>query len=75
MKEVRIKFAASVYIKGETMQEIREKWENCTLLPSDGTEDGDVFYEYDERLLVEDAETCKDVSKEFDNYENIMYEV
>lgn len=74
-REVRIKFSASVYIKGKTMREIREKWENCTLLPTDGTEDGDVFYEFDERLLVEDAETYEDLSKEFDDYQDLMYEV
>jgi hypothetical protein len=73
-REVRIKFSASVYIKGKTMREIREKWENCTLLPTDETEDGDVFYEFDERLLVEDAETYEDLSKEFDDYQDLMYE-
>ena len=71
-KEVRIKFSASVYIKGKTMREIREKWENCTLLPEDTD---DVFHEFDERLLVEDAETNEDLSKEFDDYQEMMYEV
>lgn len=66
--EVRIKFSASVYIKGKTMREIREKWENCELLPQDTD---DVFHEFDERLLVEDAKTYKDLSKEFDDYQDV----
>lgn len=70
-REVRIKFSASVYIKGKTMREIREKWENCTLLSEDTD---DVFHEFDERLLVEDAETYEDLSKEFDDYQDLMYE-
>lgn len=62
--EVRIKFSASVYIKGKTMREIKEKWENCLLLAEDTD---DVFHEFGERLLVEDAKTYKDLSKEFDD--------
>lgn len=70
-KEVRVKFSASVYIKGENMRDIRQKWENCELLPKDTD---DVCYEFDERLLVEDAESYEDVSREFDDHENLMYE-
>jgi hypothetical protein len=65
-REVRIKFSASVYIKGKTMREIREKWENCELIAEDTD---DVFHEFDERLLVEDAKTYEDLSEEFDDYQ------
>jgi len=65
-REVRIKFSTSVYIKGKTMREIREKWENCELLAEDTD---DVFHEFDERLLVEDAKTYEDLSEEFDDYQ------
>ena len=72
-REVRIKFSASFYISGKSMKEIREKWENCPLFSTDALQN--FFPEFGERLLVEDTETCEDVSKEFDEYEYLRYEL
>lgn len=72
-REVRIKFSASFYISGKSMKEIREKWENCPLFSADALQD--FSPEFDERLLVEDANTYEDVSKEFDRYQHLQYEL
>ena len=61
--EVRIKFSASVYIQGDNMKEIREKWENTPLFSADVLQD--FSPEYDETLLIEDTENYNDVRKEF----------
>lgn len=72
-REVRIKFSASFYISGKSMKEIRKKWENCPLFSADALQD--FSPEFDERLLVEDANTYEDVSKEFDRYQHLQYEL
>ena len=72
-REVRIKFSASFYIYGKSMKEIREKWENCPLFSADALQD--FSPEFDERLLVEDANTYEDVSEEFDRYQHLQYEL
>ena len=62
--EVRIKFSAEVYIKGEDMSEIKSKFEMLPLFSADALEDNGA--EFGEILLVEDAETYKDLRKEYD---------
>ena len=66
--EVRIKFSADVYIKGDNMAEIREKFENMPLFSADALEEGSA--EYCETLLIEDADTYDDLSQEYDNCYN-----
>jgi hypothetical protein len=62
--EVRIKFSAEVYVKGENMAEIKSKFEMLPLFSADALEDNSA--EFGEILLVEDAETYKDLRKEYD---------
>ena len=62
MVEVRIKFSADLYIEGNTIEEVREKWENMPLFSPDAEKCG---AEYCETLLIEDAETFKDLSDKF----------
>jgi hypothetical protein len=62
--EVRIKFSAEVYVKGEDMSEIKSKFEMLPLFSADALEDNSA--EFGEILLVEDAETYKDLRKEYD---------
>jgi hypothetical protein len=61
--EVRFKFSADIYIKGDTMSEIKSKFESMPLFSADALEDGNA--EFSELLLVEDAETYKDMLSEF----------
>ena len=62
--EVRIKFSGEVYIKGENMSEIKSKFEMLPLFSADALEDNSA--EFGEILLVEDAETYKDLREEYD---------
>ena len=70
--EVRIKFSADIYIKGENMEEVRNKWESFPIFSPDALEDG--FVEFGDILAIEDAETYKDLSNEFNNHRHLMYE-
>ena len=62
--EVRIKFNADIYIEGETMQEVREKFESMPLWSQEAKDCG---VEFSEIQLVEDAETYDDKRKEYDH--------
>ena len=62
-KEVRITFRSEVYIKGETIEEIRDKWDELGLFSADALENH--YAEFVELVSVEDAETYEDLSKEF----------
>ena len=62
-KEVRITFRSEVYIKGETMDEIRDKWEEVGLFSDDALKNYNA--EFVELVSVEDAETYEDLHKEF----------
>ena len=63
--EIRFKFSADVYIKGNNMSEIKEKFENMPLFSADALEEGSA--EFSELLLVEDAETNADLMTEYRN--------
>ena len=63
LKEVRIKFSADVYIQGKDIDEIKSKFE-CMRLFAD-TDDANI--EFNEVLLVEDADTNKDLMDEWNN--------
>ena len=56
--EVRIRFASECYIKGETLEEIKKKWETLSFGPD---------VEFIEIEAVEDGETNKDIEKEWNN--------
>ncbi len=60
--EVRIKFDADIVITGDTMQEVRSKFENMPLW-SEEAKKCDV--EFSEIQLVEDANTYKDIEDEY----------
>lgn len=62
--EVRIKFDADIVIKGNTMQEVREKFESMELW-SQEAKDSNV--EFSEIQLIEDANTYKDLADEYDS--------
>ena len=65
--EVRIKFSADVYIQGETLDEIRDKWTSMNLWSDEAVENGVSF---DDHLLIENAETYEDVEYEFWQYKD-----
>lgn len=61
--EVRIRFSSEVYISGDSMGEIKAKWEASPLFCPDALEDW--FADVVSVDAIEDAETAKDVSTEF----------
>jgi len=62
--EVRIKFNADLFITGETMAEVRKKFESMELWSQEAKDYGAEFSEIE---LVEDAETYDDKRKEYDH--------
>ena len=62
--KVAFKFDAYVYLEGENMAEIREKFENMPLFSKEALKEGHA--EFCELFLVEDAETYKDLMDEYD---------
>lgn len=66
--EVRIKFDADIVIKGNTMQEVRGKFESMELWSQEAK---DSHVEFSEIQLIEDADTYKDLADEYDScYDN-----
>jgi len=63
--KVAFKFDAYIYLEGENMAEIREKFENMPLFSEEALEEGHA--EFCELFLVEDAETNKDLMDEYEN--------
>lgn len=59
--DVRITFRSEVFISGENMAEIRDKWESMNLY------DKNNGVEFVEINTVEDAETYDDMMQEFDH--------
>ena len=59
----RIKFSADIYIKGESMNEIKTNFENFPIFSADALEDG--CAEFSNILLVEDADTCEDLMEKY----------
>ena len=66
--KVSFKFDAYIYLEGENMAEIREKFESMPLFSADALEEGHA--EFCELLLVEDAETNEDLMEKYDNAYN-----
>ena len=65
--EIRIKFSADVYIQGDSLDEIRDKWTSMNLFSEEAHENGVSF---DDHLLIEDSETGEDVAYEFWQYKD-----
>ena len=63
--KVSFKFDAYLYLEGENMAEIREKFESMSLFSADALKEGHA--EFCDLLLVEDSETNKDLMDEYDN--------
>ena len=61
--EVRFKFSADIYIKGENMDEVRRKFESIPLFSEEANKECGV--EFCELLLVEEAETNQDLYDEY----------
>lgn len=62
--EVRFKFSADIYIEGDNMSEIKNKFELMPLFSQEALEDCGA--EFSELLLVEDADTNRDLRREYD---------
>lgn len=60
--EVRFKFSADLVISGDSIAEIKEKWETMPLFSQDAEKCG---VEYCETALIEDAETYEDLMNLF----------
>lgn len=59
---VRFKFSADLIIEGTSIEEIRNKWESLPIFSKEAKECG---VEFCETLLIENAETYKDLKDEF----------
>lgn len=57
--EVRITFRSEVYIKGDTLEEIKDKWEELPLYSGEALEDADA--DFVELISVENANTHEDL--------------
>ena len=64
--EVRIKFSASVVIKGKNLSDIRSKWENLSLWSEEAQKCSAEFCEVE---LVDD-ENYNDLTSKFEGYED-----
>lgn len=62
--DVRIKFDADLIISGDTMQEVRSKFESMQLFSQEAKDSG---VEFSEIQLVEDSETYDDLRHEYDH--------
>lgn len=60
--EARIRFSSEVYIQGDTIDEIRQKWEHLRLFTTDALE---VYADVIDVECVEDADTGKEISGGF----------
>lgn len=60
--EVRITFRSEVYIEGETIEEIREKWEELPIFSADAL---DKHADFVELTSVENAEDYTDLMSDF----------
>ena len=60
--KVRIAFRSDVVIEGDTIEEIREKWETMPLYSDEARNYGAGFLNVD---TVEDADTYDDLKHEF----------
>lgn len=64
--EVRITYRSEIYIKGNSLDEIRYKWENVNLDPNISQDDNVTDYGFIEIVSVEDTDSYEDLMSEFD---------
>lgn len=57
--EVRITYLSAVYIKGDSLEEIRDKWDALNVTSQEGNS------EFVELCSVEDTESDEDLEDEF----------
>lgn len=62
--EVRIKFDADIVITGDTMQDVREKFESMELWSQEAK---NCHVEFSEIQLIEDADTYNDLRHDYDH--------
>lgn len=62
--EVRIKFDADIVITGDTMEQVKSKFEHMPLWSEEAKACG---VEFSEIQLIEDAETYNDLQEEYNN--------
>ena len=60
--KVRIKFSADLVIEGTTLKDIRNRWESIPLFSKEAQDCG---VQYSETLLIENANTYDDLSREW----------
>jgi hypothetical protein len=58
--EVRITFRSEVYIKGDTLEEIKKKWLDLPLYSGEALEE--TYAEYVDLVSVEDTKTYEDLT-------------
>ena len=63
--EVRITWRSEIYIKGEDIDEIRNKWEALNIDPIDNDDEDITNFDFVELVSVEDADTYDDLMDEF----------
>lgn len=61
--KVRISFRSEIVVEGDTIEQVREKWEMMPLYSDEAHHHGIEFVEIDS---VEDANTYKDLRHEFE---------
>lgn len=61
--EVRVRFQADVYIEGDTLEEIKEKWEEMPIFCADALEDYGA--DISETISAMNTENWEDCTKEF----------
>lgn len=61
--EVRVRFQADVYIEGDTLEEIKEKWEEMPIFCADALEDYGA--DISETISAMNTENLEDCTKEF----------
>lgn len=62
MVKVRIKFSADLVIEADDLQAAKNKWETTPLFSEEAKKCG---VEFSETLLIEDADTYKDLYEQF----------
>ena len=63
--EVRITYRSEIYIKGDTLKDIRDKYESLNLDPTDKDDESITDYGFCETISVEDANSYKDLISEY----------
>ena len=63
--EVRITYRSEIYIKGNSLDEIKSKFETLDLDPSDAHDENVTDYGFVEVVSVENADSYEDLTSKF----------